>query len=71
MLHATSGDPHYLKLARRLQKTLVRSSTTRCGYAQIANVETGAQTDLMESFFLAETLKYLYLTFTPGGQHMV
>lgn len=30
-----------------------------------AQVNTGAKDNLMQSFFLAETLKYLYLLFSP------
>jgi len=42
------------------QKTTVAN---KCGYASISNVETGALKDEMPSFFLSETLKYLYLLF--------
>ncbi len=42
------------------QKTLAANN---CGYASIGNVETGALKDEMPSFFLSETLKYLYLLF--------
>jgi hypothetical protein len=34
-----------------------------CGFAIIHDVESGDLENRMESFFLAETLKYLYLTF--------
>ena len=39
--------------------------TTRvnCGYAAVKNVETKELEDNMPSFFLSETLKYLYLLF--------
>ena len=33
------------------------------GYASLENIETKKKMDLMESFFLAETLKYAYLLF--------
>jgi len=33
------------------------------GYAALKNVITKEKTDQMESFFFAETLKYLYLLF--------
>lgn len=42
------------------QKTSVANN---CGYASISNVETGTLKDEMPSFFLSETLKYLYLLF--------
>ena len=35
------------------------------GYAALEDVEKKKKTDRMESFFLAETLKYLYLLFAP------
>jgi mannosidase alpha-like ER degradation enhancer 2 len=35
------------------------------GYASLGSVVTRQQTDRMESFFLAETLKYAYLLFAP------
>lgn len=38
-----------------------------CGYAGIADVESGTLEDHMNSFFLAETLKYLYLLFDDGS----
>jgi hypothetical protein len=38
---------------------------TDAGYAALLNVETKEQRDDMESFFLAETLKYLYLLYAP------
>ena len=37
----------------------------RRGYAALRNVETKEKVDDMESYFLAETLKYLYLIFAP------
>ena len=35
------------------------------GYASLKNVVSKEKMDSMESFFLAETLKYLYLIFAP------
>eukprot|EP00961_Rhodomonas_salina_P269365 3639348-Rhodomonas_salina.1 len=35
----------------------------KCGYAATANVQTRTLADRMDSYFLAETLKYLYLLF--------
>ncbi|PRP77676.1 hypothetical protein PROFUN_00537 [Planoprotostelium fungivorum] len=42
---------------------------TSCGFAGIKDVETMEKDDRMESFFLAETLKYLYLLFDSSGSH--
>lgn len=45
----------------RILKKSIDSSATKCGYATIHDVATGELEDRMESFFLSETLKYLYL----------
>ena len=38
----------------------------RCGFASVSNIKTMQTDDRMESFFLSETLKYLYLLFDEG-----
>ena len=40
------------------------STKTPCGYATVSNVITHQLEDKMESFFLSETTKYLYLLFS-------
>ena len=35
------------------------------GYSGVRNVLTGGHTNLMPSFWLAETLKYVFLIFSP------
>jgi hypothetical protein len=45
---------------------LVKYCRTETGYCALHNVETKEKSDQMESFFLAETLKYLYLLFAPA-----
>ena len=42
-----------------------RLSGFNAGYAALKNVETREKNDSIESFFLAETLKYLYLIYAP------
>lgn len=37
------------------------------GYTVLKSVVTREKGDLMPSYFLAETLKYLYLLFAPEG----
>jgi hypothetical protein len=37
------------------------------GFASVQNVESGMLEDRMNSFFLAETCKYLYLLFDPDN----
>ena len=42
-------------------------STPRCGYATLHHVVDKSKEDRMESFFLSETCKYLYLVCTVGS----
>jgi ER degradation enhancer, mannosidase alpha-like 2 len=58
-------DPRYTEMASTFLLSLVRFCKTDAGYAALRNVETRDKNDNMESFFLAETLKYLYLIFAP------
>jgi hypothetical protein len=64
-LYRFTSDPHYLDMGRTFFDSLVKYCRTEVAYAALRNVETKAKSDLMESFFLAETLKYLYLLFAP------
>jgi mannosidase alpha-like ER degradation enhancer 2 len=58
-------DARYTKMASTFIAALVRYCKTESGYASLRSVTTMEKADHMESFFLAETLKYLYLTFAP------
>ena len=44
---------------------ILEKCKTDAGYAELKNVMTLEKSDSMESFFLAETLKYAYLLFAP------
>ena len=48
-------------------KSIEHSARTDCGYATVKDVRDHALEDRMESFFLAETTKYLYLLFDPDN----
>ena len=62
-LYQKTKDPVYLHMGR----TFLDSLDTYCrldeGYAELKNAVTKQKSDRMESYFLAETLKYLYLLF--------
>eukprot|EP00968_Pinguiococcus_pyrenoidosus_P008911 scaffold664_cov260-Pinguiococcus_pyrenoidosus.AAC.32 len=58
-----TGDPSWLTPAIRWVESLDRYSRTPCGFTVIRNVLTRDRGDEMPSFFLSETLKYLYLLF--------
>ncbi len=64
-LHHYTKDPRYLKMGEVFYQNLVKYCRTDSGYAALKDVTTKEQLDQMDSFFLAETLKYLYLLFAP------
>jgi len=64
MYHYTH-DPRYRKMGEVFFDGLKKYCRADAGYAALASVISKKKTDSMESFFLAETLKYLYLLFAP------
>ncbi|KAK9466586.1 glycoside hydrolase [Lipomyces arxii] len=62
-LYRATKDPFYLRVGAQILSDLQTRTRTQCGYASIHDVRTGELEDRMESFFLSETLKYLYLLF--------
>lgn len=64
LYHATH-DPKYLAMGQTYLKNLVSYCGTKDAFAALADVRSKQKTDSMESFFFAETLKYLYLLFAP------
>ncbi|XP_043269051.1 ER degradation-enhancing alpha-mannosidase-like protein 2 [Venturia canescens] len=74
-LYRATGDPYLVQVGVDVLRSLQHSAKTTCGYATINDVRDHRKADRMESFFLAETTKYLYLLFDPenfihnNGQH--
>ena len=66
LLYRSTGDPLYLEMGRRFLKSL-QETRGACGFAMISDVTSGRKEDAMESFFLSETLKYLFLLFDAGA----
>jgi mannosidase alpha-like ER degradation enhancer 2 len=64
-LHQLTGDARYVEMGRSFLQGLVRYCRTDAGYTVLESVVTKKQGDYMPSYFLAETLKYLYLLFEP------
>lgn len=62
-LYKATRDPRYLDVGRDMVASLQYGARCPCGYCHIADVESHQQEDHMESFFLAETVKYLWLLF--------
>ncbi|PRD28623.1 UNVERIFIED_CONTAM: ER degradation-enhancing alpha-mannosidase-like protein 2 [Trichonephila clavipes] len=66
-LYYATKDQHLLEIGVDILESIERSAKTECGYATIKNVLDHKIEDRMESFFLAETTKYLYLLFDPDN----
>ncbi|HYB52815.1 MAG TPA: glycoside hydrolase family 47 protein [Thermoanaerobaculia bacterium] len=64
-LYHYTGESQYLEMGRDFFEDLQRYCRTDVGYTVLESVVTKKKGDLMPSFFLAETLKYLYLLFAP------
>jgi ER degradation enhancer, mannosidase alpha-like 2 len=64
-LFTYTKDPRYLEMGQTFLNSLMQYCRTDSGYAALKSVATKEKKDDMESFFLAETLKYLYLLFAP------
>ena len=64
LYHYTS-DPRYLEMGKVFLRNLKLYCRMDEGYSGLTNVATKHRTDLMESYFLAETWNYLFLLFSP------
>jgi mannosidase alpha-like ER degradation enhancer 2 len=64
-LYHYTKDPKYLEMGRTFLAGIVANCRTDAGYTVLKSVVTKEKGDLMPSYFLAETLKYLYLIFAP------
>jgi mannosidase alpha-like ER degradation enhancer 2 len=67
VLFTLTGDDTYKAMGWDIFQRIVRWCRTDAGYAHLADVRTKEQADGMQSFFLAETLKYAYLLFAPAA----
>lgn len=74
-LYYYTKNPDYQAMGRVFFNDLVSHCRTDAGYTVLKSVTTMEKGDLMPSYFLAETLKYLYLLFAPdktlGFDHIV
>ena len=63
-LHRLTKDPKYLEMGRTFFEGIREQCRTEAGDTVLKSVVTKEKGDLMPSYFLAETLKYLYLLFS-------
>jgi mannosidase alpha-like ER degradation enhancer 2 len=66
-LFRITGDERYRRMGRVMVDSLLHYTRADVGFAALRSVVTKQQRDQMESFFLAETLKYAYLLLSPPG----
>ena len=62
-LYRLTGDEKYREMGRFMFENIVAYTRTADAFAMLSDVVTKEKADRMESFFLAETLKYAYLLF--------
>ena len=62
-LYRATRDPWYLHVGEMTLRDIKRRCWTKCGWAGLQDVRNGDLSDRMESFFLGETTKYLFLLF--------
>uniref|UniRef100_A0A6Q2ZNX4 alpha-1,2-Mannosidase n=1 Tax=Esox lucius TaxID=8010 RepID=A0A6Q2ZNX4_ESOLU len=67
-LYKATGDPYYLRVGQSIVEKLNAHARVPCGFAAVQDVRTGTHEDRMDSFFLAEMFKYLYLLFSERNQ---
>ncbi|XP_062192381.1 mannosyl-oligosaccharide 1,2-alpha-mannosidase MNS1-like isoform X2 [Phragmites australis] len=60
-----TGNKTYQDWGWEIFQAFEKNSHIESGYVGLKDVNTGTKDDMMQSFFLAETLKYLYLLFSP------
>ncbi|KAG7218981.1 hypothetical protein INR49_019369, partial [Caranx melampygus] len=64
-LRPATGDHTYLQLGLDALESIEKIAKTPCGYASVKDLRDHQLDNRMESFFLAETIKYLYLLLDP------
>ncbi|GAB2219991.1 hypothetical protein Droror1_Dr00007632 [Drosera rotundifolia] len=60
-----TGNETYQDWGWNIFQAFEKNSRIESGYVGLKDVNTGVKDNMMQSFFLAETLKYLYLLFSP------
>ncbi len=62
-LYHFTGDKRFKEMASRYFEDIMTYCRTEKAFTNIKDIRTKEQADHMETFFLAETMKYLYLVF--------
>ena len=64
-IYRATRDPWYLHVGEMTLRDIQRLCWVPCGLSGLQDVRTGELNNRMESFFLGETAKYLFLLFDP------
>eukprot|EP01105_Mastigella_eilhardi_P009176 TRINITY_DN2181_c0_g1_i2.p1 TRINITY_DN2181_c0_g1~~TRINITY_DN2181_c0_g1_i2.p1 ORF type:complete len:547 (+),score=127.66 TRINITY_DN2181_c0_g1_i2:1042-2682(+) len=62
-LYQVTREQDLLKLGESIMSNLETYSKVACGFASLADINTKRRDDRLDSYFLSETLKYLFLLF--------
>ncbi|KAM6588971.1 hypothetical protein CsatA_011576 [Cannabis sativa] len=62
-----TGNKTYQEWGWNIFQAFEKNSRVESGYVGLKDVNSGVKDNMMQSFFLAETLKYLYLLFSPSS----
>jgi len=74
ILYEKTQDPYYLKVGAKIMRDIEAKCRVACGYATLRDVSRNEgdirnHEDRMDSYFLSETLKYLYMLFDMGARN--
>ncbi|KAK4761073.1 hypothetical protein SAY87_005966 [Trapa incisa] len=64
-LSRITGNKTYKEWGWNIFQAFEKNSRVEGGYVGLKDVNSGVKDNMMQSFFLAETLKYMYLLFSP------
>jgi hypothetical protein len=67
-LYYFTHDPKYRAMGMTYFNSIVKYCRTPSAFAALTSVQSKAQRDDMESYFFAETMKYLYLLLGDPGR---
>ncbi|NJD18784.1 MAG: glycoside hydrolase family 47 protein [Gemmatimonadetes bacterium] len=66
-LFMLTGQERWREMGKDMFRRVVAATRVETGFAHLKDVRTGEKDDAMESFFLAETLKYAWLLAMPDA----
>jgi hypothetical protein len=69
-LYKITGDSSFHQMNEQYWSDIKKHCRTDLAFTAIENVETKEKRDYMTTFFFAETLKYLYLTFSSQKEYL-